>query len=73
MSESKRRRRLQICASNKLAGRPDVIKQIEEQGWLVEIEQCLDQCTRCSACAFALVSGRFLFAAGPEELLRKLR
>lgn len=73
MSESKRRRRLQIYASNQLARRPDAIQRIQEQGWVVEIEQCLDKCTRCSSSAFALVSGRFLFAADPEELLRKLR
>jgi uncharacterized protein YuzB (UPF0349 family) len=73
MSEPKRRRRLQICASNQLARRPDVIKQLKEEGWVVEVEECLDECTRCPSYAFALVAGRFAFAANPEEFLRKLK
>jgi uncharacterized protein YuzB (UPF0349 family) len=73
MSELKRRGRLQICASNQLARRPDLIKQLKEEGWVVEMEECLDECTRCSSYAFALVAGRFVFAATPDEFLRKLR
>lgn len=73
MTKPSRRRRLQICASNPLARRPDLLRQLAEQGCLVETETCLDQCTRCESCAFALVNGRFVYAPTPEEFLRKLR
>lgn len=66
------RRRLQICSSNVMAKRPELIKALQEKGYTVEIESCLDQCTRCESCAFALVYGRFRFAANPEAFLAKL-
>ncbi|HWI66571.1 MAG TPA: DUF1450 domain-containing protein [Symbiobacteriaceae bacterium] len=41
-------------------------------GYVVEFETCLDECTRCESCAFALASGRMVFAPTPEELVAKL-
>ncbi|HLN61146.1 MAG TPA: DUF1450 domain-containing protein [Symbiobacteriaceae bacterium] len=73
MTRHSRRRRLQICASNPLAHRPDLIRELNEHDCTVETEQCLDQCTRCESCAFAMVNGRFVYAPTPEELVRKLR
>lgn len=73
MTESSSRCHLQICASNRLAQQPELLEELADHGCLVEREKCLDQCTRCEAYAFALVSGQFLFAENAEELLRKLR
>lgn len=67
-----RRRRLQICASNQLARRPDLLRRLEEEGCTIETEACLDQCTRCESCAFALVDGHFLFSPTPDEFSRQL-
>jgi uncharacterized protein YuzB (UPF0349 family) len=60
------RRRLQVCASNRL------LRRLTEEGSVVEIVECLDQCTCCEHCCFALVSGTFLYASSPEELCRKI-
>ena len=68
-----RRRRMQICAGNRLARRPEIIEQMQQLGYTVEFEECLDQCLRCPGCAFALVCGHFVYAASPEELLEKLK
>lgn len=67
-----RRRRLQICASNLLARRPDLLRQLEAEGCIIETEECLDQCTRCECCAFALVDGHFCFTPNPEEFYRQI-
>lgn len=67
-----RRHRLQICASNLLARRPDLLRKLEEAGCAIETEECLDQCTRCESCAFALVDGHFLFSPSPAEFTRQL-
>lgn len=67
------RRRLQICASNRLAHRPDLLRRITEEGGVVEIVECLDQCTRCDKTCFALVSGALQYAPTPEELCEKIR
>ncbi|HWI50577.1 MAG TPA: DUF1450 domain-containing protein [Symbiobacteriaceae bacterium] len=66
------RRRLQICAESRLARQTDMLTQLKESGYIVETESCLDQCTRCECCAFALVCGRLETARTPEELLAKL-
>jgi uncharacterized protein YuzB (UPF0349 family) len=67
------RRRMQICSSNVLSRRPDIVQQMKEMGYVVETESCLDHCTRCEKCALALVCGRMIFARTPEEFVRKLR
>ncbi|MFZ5824657.1 MAG: DUF1450 domain-containing protein [Bacillota bacterium] len=66
------RRRLQICGANQMARRPDLLRQLEQEGDVIEIVECLDQCTRCENSCFALVSGSFAYAQTPEELLSKL-
>lgn len=72
MNSKPTRRRLQLCAGNPLARRDDIRRQLEGAGCVIEVEDCLDQCTRCAGCAFALVAGEYLFAATPEEFLRKV-
>lgn len=67
-----RRHRLQICVSNQLARRPDLLRILAEEGCILETEECLDQCTRCESCAFALVDGHFLFSPTPDEFSRQL-
>ncbi len=69
MPRKRRRHRLQICAENQLARRPDLLRELEEAGCVIEREECLDQCTRCNHCAFALVSGRYRFARSAEEFV----
>lgn len=66
------RRRLQVCAANRVARRPDLLRELEEEGDVIEIVECLDQCTRCENSCFALVSGTFAYAETPEELCKKL-
>jgi uncharacterized protein YuzB (UPF0349 family) len=68
-----RARRLQVCAQNRVASRHDLIGLLERNGWRVETATCLDWCTRCNHCAFALVEGRFLFAENGEVLVERLR
>lgn len=65
-------RRLQICAEGRLARRIDILTELKTRGYVVEVESCLDECTRCESSAFALVHGRLEFATTPEELLAKL-
>ncbi len=69
MSQVNTGRRLQICRENALSRRPDLLAELRNAGWRVETEDCLDQCTRCSHNAFALVNGKFQFAASPEAFL----
>jgi|GEM_PF-2416518 len=64
-----RKRRLQVCAENLVARRPDILRALAELGCVVEAEPCLDQCPRCEACTFALVGGRYLFVDSPDALL----
>lgn len=66
------RRRLQVCATNRMARRPDLLRRLTDEGCVVEIVECLDQCTLCEHICFALVSGTFEYAASPEELTEKL-
>lgn len=68
-----RTRRMQICANNRLARRPELAEKLRSMGYILEIESCLDQCTRCDHCAFALVCGRFLFGRTSEDFVRKLK
>jgi len=45
---------------------------LQANGDVVEVVECLDQCTRCEHQSFALVSGVFVYASSPEELVTKL-
>jgi uncharacterized protein YuzB (UPF0349 family) len=65
--------RVQVCAANRLVKEPELAGRLAELGYAVDTEECLDQCTRCHQCAFALVSGRLRFAANNADLLRKLQ
>lgn len=65
-------RRLQICAEGRMARRTDILTELKARGYVVEVESCLDECTRCETCAFALIHGRLEFAKTPDELLAKL-
>ena len=65
--------RMQVCAVNLLTRRADILSQLAKAGCIVETVGCLDECTRCESCALALVSGRIVAAATPEEFLAKLR
>lgn len=67
------RHRLQVCRFNRFARAEDALAKLRATGTVVEVEECLDQCTRCEGCAFALVSGAFEFAPTVEELLRRIR
>lgn len=73
MSGSEYGRRLQVCRVNRLARQGDALRALEEMGWRVEIEECLDRCTRCEGCAFALVSGEYLFARNEGEFLKRIQ
>lgn len=55
-----------------MARRPDLLRRLTEAGSVVEIVECLDQCTRCETSCFALVSGAFEYAPTPEELTEKI-
>ncbi|MFZ5815884.1 MAG: DUF1450 domain-containing protein [Bacillota bacterium] len=72
MAEYQTRRRLQVCGANRLARRPDILQRLRAAGAVIEIVECLDQCTRCEKSCFALVSGAFEYAETPEEFLEKL-
>lgn len=56
-----------------MARRPDLLHRLTEEGDVIEIVECLDQCTRCDSTCFALVSGTFAYAPTPDELFEKLR
>lgn len=73
MSEPGSQRRLQVCRRNRLARRQDLLGGLQAEACRIEFEECLDQCTRCDSRAFALVSGRFLFASSSEEFMRRIR
>lgn len=73
MSGSEYGRRLQVCRINRLAQGRDTLRALEEMGWRVEIEECLDRCTRCDGCAFALVAGEYLFARSEGEFLKRIQ
>lgn len=66
------RRRLQICAANRLARRQDLLQRLADEGRIVEVVECLDQCIRCENTCFALVCGAFEYAPTPEELCEKI-
>lgn len=68
-----RSRRVQLCAANGVARSPEAVAKLHSLGYIVEVEECLDQCTRCESCALALVGGTFAFATTPGDLVRKLR
>lgn len=63
---------MQICQESRLARHPDTLDTFRKRGYVVEFETCLDECTRCASCAFALVCGRMQFARTPAELAAKL-
>lgn len=67
------RRRLQVCRGNRLAQRGELLEILRAEGFVVEMEECLDQCTRCDGCAFALAVGRFQFAPTADDLVRRIR
>lgn len=62
-------RRLQVCRENSLARQAEILEALRMSGWKVETEDCLDQCTRCGHCAFALVGGWFQYAPTPQDFL----
>lgn len=66
------RQRIQVCAANHLARRPELIQQLRHEGAAVELVECLDQCTRCDRTSFALVGGTFHYASTPEELVGEI-
>lgn len=70
MSQVAAGRRLQVCRANQLMSQPEVLTALRSAGWKVDTEECLDQCTRCHFCAFALVSGQFVFAPTPQAFLK---
>lgn len=55
-----------------MAHRPDLLRRLTDEGFVVETVECLDQCIRCDSTCFALVSGAFEYAATPEDLIAKL-
>lgn len=72
MSAERPRPWLQLCSGNRMAKRPDLIQQLQQAGAMVELVDCLDQCTLCQGRAIALVSGVYAFAATPDELCAQL-
>lgn len=66
-------KRVQICRENSSLQHPEFLNTLRALGHKVEVEECLDECTRCETCAFALVSGRLLVAGTPEELLHTMK
>lgn len=73
MAKVNRGRRIQVCGSSLLGKRSDLLTDLQAAGCIIEIEECLDRCTGCEVRTFALVSGRFVSAASPEEFRRKVR
>lgn len=66
--------RIQLCESNRLAARSDLLRalQAERPGTRIYRDKCLDRCVNCAQCAVALVNGTFLYAKTPEEFVQKL-
>lgn len=63
---------MQICKQNRLARSPGILERLQAAGWLVEVEECLDECTRCQRIAIALVAGRLEWAHSTADLIALL-
>ncbi|MGE5672826.1 MAG: DUF1450 domain-containing protein [Mycobacterium leprae] len=63
--------RVQVCAVNEVNRSAELRRRLEQAGYLVDTEQCLDQCVRCRSWLFCLTDGRYVFARTGAEFLLK--
>jgi len=70
--ESKWQHRLQVCKVNRLAIDHEVVDQLRQLDCQVQLEECLDECSRCERIAFALVDGRIRTAATARGLAESI-
>lgn len=61
--------RLQICKVNRLATDTAVVDQLRQLNCHVQMEECMDECTRCERLAFALVDGRIRTAVSARDFV----
>lgn len=73
MASGERRNCVQVCRNNQVGRSPEILESLRKAGWAVDVEDCLDQCTRCDFHAMALVRGRFLIRDTAEELEQALQ